>query len=593
MKTAAPFTQLLCLAACLGLPVLGAWAQGEQRPATALWATHAMDRVMRDRAPETDWEPHLFAARGEWEALQVVVSGAPDDVQGVMLTSTSLKGPDDAVIAAPVLLREQYVAITTPSEASPLRAGDYPDPLVPQTFPWQPLPTLDRVNQPFWVDVYVPPDAKPGDYKGEVTAQLVSGQKLSMSFGIHVWAFNLPRVPSMKTSMFIDWRRIAHIHGFADNLDRASPRLQGLLNNYYEMLVDNRLSPHEVWQAHPDADNPMSEKSFANIEHALVEHLLQRQAGTISLPLWLSWPFGDPLHSDRDAAMEYVVRYYRICEKLGCADRLYKLFSELDEPNDMKAYSVVREWGKFFHDIKDKYGVKVPLVITEQPTTDNPAWGSLVGAVDIWVPHVSKVWDDLENPAGHCAIPERLAAGEEVWTYTALVQTPEAWKTKHGNPKHLYAGQPPAWLTDYAPMNYRILGWLMPRHHITGFTYWSTCFWRHEEHDVWTNAGTYPHDSGDVYNGDGLLIYPARMKRHGVEGPVASIRLKWIRESVDDYDYTHLLEQRGFHNFAVDGSSNFARGFGDWDDNAAGMYQTRQVFGEMLEKLIARSRKTP
>lgn len=568
-------------------------SRAELRPATALWATHAMDRVMRDRPPETDWEPQLRAARGEWEALQVVLSGAPEDVQGAWLTSTSLRGPDDALIPAPVLLREHYVAVTTSSEASPLPPGDYPDALVPQTFPWQPVPKRERVNQPFWVDVYVPPDAHAGDYLGSVTANLVSGQKLTLEFKLHVWDFSLPRVPAMKSSIFIVWRRIAKIHGFDDQGSKADPKLQKILNAYYEMLVDNRLSAHEIWQAYPDDNQPTSEKSYAKIERALVEHLLQRQAGTIGLPLWPSWPFGDPLRTDRSAAMEYVVRYYRICEKLGCADRLYKIFGELDEPNDLKAYSQVREWGRFFHEVQAKYHVKVPLMVTEQPVPEDPAWGSLADAVDIWVPHVSEVWKDLEAPNATMEIPRRIAAGQQVWTYTALVQTPEAWKNAHGNPRHLGAGQPPVWLTDYPPMNYRILGWLMPRHQIAGFTYWDTSYWRHDDFDPWTNAGTYPHDNGEVYNGDGLLIYPARQDRHGYEGPVASIRLKWLRECADDYDYLHLLEEHGFHNLAIDGASNFARGFGDWDDNAPGLYQVRKVMGGMLEKLISRSRKSP
>lgn len=593
MNAFCPISRALRLTGWIGLALASWSARAEQRPATALWATHAMDRVMRDRAPSTDWEPQLHAARGEWEALQVVVSGAPEDVQGALLTSLSLKGPDDALIPAPVLLREHYVAVTASSEASPLPAGDYPDALVPQSFPWQGLPKLTRINQPFWVDVYVPPDAHPGDYRGVVSATLVSGQKLSLDFKLHVWDFNLPRVPAMKSSIFVVWRRIAKIHGFDPEASRAEPRLQRILNDYYDMLVDNRLSPHEVWQTYPDADKPVSEKSYASIERGLVDHLLQRQAGTIGLPLWPTWPFGDPLRTDRSAAMEYVVRYYRICEKLGCADRLYKVFGELDEPNDLKAYSQVREWGRFFHEIQLKYGVKVPLMVTEQPTPEDANWGSLTESVDIWVPHVSDVWNDLEAPKATQEIPRRLAAGQQVWTYTAMVQTPEAWKKLHGNPKTLGVGQPPVWLTDYPPMNYRILGWLMPRHHISGFTYWDTSYWRHEEHDVWTNAGTYPHDNGEVYNGDGLLIYPARQERQGMEGPVASIRLKWLRECADDFDYVHMLEERGFRNLAIDGSANFARGFGDWDDNVPGLYQTRLVMGGLLEKLVSRSRKSP
>ncbi len=578
---------------CLAFAAACGLAKAEERPATALWTTHAMDRVMRGQALNTEWEPQLHAARNEWEALQVVVSGAPVDVQGVTLSATSLKGPGDAIIPAPVLLREHYVAITKSSELAPLPPGDYPDALVPQSFPWQPLPALRRVNQPFWVDVYVPPDALAGDYYGLVTATLASGQKLTQDFRLHVWNFELPRLPALKTSIFVVWRRLAKIHGFDPEAHRADDKLQRILNAYYDMLVDNRLSPHEVWQAYPDADLPLGEKSYAQIEKALVEHLLQRGAGTIGLPLWPNWPLDDPLGLDRQAAMEYVVRYYRICEKLGCADRLYKIFGELDEPNDLKAYSQVRAWGKFFHEIHEKYGVKVPLLVTEQPTPDNPAWGSLTDAVDIWVPHVSEVWKDMEAPRGAHDITCRLAAGQQVWTYPALVQAPDEWKLAHNRPSKILSGQPPVWLTDFPPINYRILAWLMPRHDITGITYWNTSYWRNDDLDVWKNNGTYPHDNGEVYNGDGFLIYPAHYGTQGFEGPVASIRLKWLRECADDYDYLHLLQDRGFKNFAIDGARNFARGFGDWDDNVPGLYQTRKVMGGLLEKLITRSRKSP
>jgi len=82
-----------------------------------------MDRVMRERSPSL-WEPLIHAAMGEWEALQAVVTGVPDDVRGVRLTATSLQGPGAGLDPRPVPLREHYVQVKKSSEAAPLPPGD-------------------------------------------------------------------------------------------------------------------------------------------------------------------------------------------------------------------------------------------------------------------------------------------------------------------------------------------------------------------------------------------------------------------------------------------------------------------------------------
>lgn len=568
---------MLCLLLCSSV-CLATSAHAEP----TVWATQAMNRVFRDTKP-TAWQPALKAARGEWESFQLVITGTPTEIKGMFAAGTCLHGPDDAIIPAPVLLREHYVAIQHSSESAPLPAGDYPDALVPQTVPWPELPKAERINQPFWIDVYVPPDAKPGDYTSTVKLVLTDGRVLTQDFTLHVWDFALPRLPSLKSSMFIVWRRIAKVHGFDPEANTAAPQLQAILDDYYDMLVDHRLSPHEVWATYPDAEEPLSDASYEHMEAGLRKHLLGRQAGMIGLPLWLDWPVHDPLVRGRKSAMNYVTRFYRICEKLGCADRLYKIFGELDEPKSQHDYAHVREWGRFFHEVRDRFGAKVPLLITEQIEPDDPKWGSLETCVDIWDPHVSAVWEDMEAKGAKHQIPKQIEAGKSVWTYTALVQTPDAWKALHGNPKTLGAGQPPVWLTDYPPMNYRILGWLAPRYNISGLSYWETSHWP-EGHDVWANNETYPHAETN-YNGDGFLIYPAHLAMHGREGPVASIRLKWLRESMDDHDYIQLLTDRGFKNTALDLSATFSRGFGDWNDDATSLYEAREFMASLLERM--------
>ena len=43
------------------------------------------------------------------------------------------------------------------------------------------------------------------------------------------------------------------------------------------------------------------------------------------------------------------------------------------------------------------------------------------------------------------------------------------------------------------------------------------------------------------YNGEGMLFYPG--EDAGIDGPIASIRLKNLRDGMEDYEYFTLLEK--------------------------------------------------
>ena len=551
----------------------------------SVWATDGMDRVRRADAPRPWLEPRLTAARGEWEPLQVVARGLAADLEKIQVTASPLRGENAEIIPPPVVLREHYVTVSRSTELSPLPNGEYPDALVPPTFPVQSITGDGVVNQPFWLDVYVPPGTPAGDYTGSVKISAGDGEPKIMRYSLHVWDFELPQLPALKSSMFIVWRRIAQIHGFDREASSAPPRLQGILDDYYDMLASHRLSPHEVWAAYPDAAEPTSQHSYDHIESALKHHLIQRGAATVGLPLWETWPFNAPLGADRAAAMDYVVRYYRICEKLGCADRLYKIFGELDEPHDEDAYAKVKAWKQFFDEVNAVHKVRVPLLITVQPMNDSAALRAVADSADILTPHVSALWMDREGEGGPQLTLKHLQKGGQLWTYTALVQAPDEWKVAQGRPTRLTHGHPPVWLTDYPAIHHRLLAWLAPRYGVTGFSYWDTSHFPEEGFDPWYDAGTYPHTNGDVYNGDGFLIYPAHQATQGYEGPVASIRLKWLRECVDDYDYLALMMAAGEKQQVLQRAASFARGLCDWDDNLAALYAAREDIARHLEKL--------
>jgi len=539
----------------------------------------AMTRVMRVQEVADNAEA-IEAARGEWESLQVVLSGSSQDIKGITLEATALKGPDNASIPAPTILREHYVKVTKSTPMAPLPAGDYPDALVPQDFPWQELPNEHPINQPWWIDVHVPYGIKAGLFAGEVVAKNAKGAEIARTkLMLRVADFDMPVVPRLRTSIMTVWRRIAEVHGFDRQKEPPSPALTALLEQYYQMFAEHRLSIDQTYPTYPDGNTgKLDEKA---VEAGMRKQVLHRHTSTLGLPIWQEWPFSDPLGKQRSAAMNYCATWMKTLQKLKAESRGYIIMGDLDEPNSSEGYGLVRRWGDFFNEVEATHGIRMPLLITEQPTPDSWWWGSLDGFVDIWVPHFSSVWQDMESAKGKRDISRRMKAGDEIWCYAALVQMPQDWLDRHGNPKQLTESNPPVWCLDYPAMNHRILGWLMPRHGITGLTYWDTLY-ASKDVDVWADAGSFQHPSGEVYNGDGSYIYPATKKRHGHEMPVASIRLKWLREMCDDYDYLMLARDLGLEKPAMKLTETFARGFGDWNDDMNKLYATRRAIAALI-----------
>lgn len=550
-----------------------------------IWLADGMTRVSREEKPRPAKNLVLHAARGEWEPLQAVIHASPEQLKQVDVDAATILHASGAELPPPEIFHEHYVRVSKSTMNAPLPPGEYPDALLPLDMPAEPHPAVEATNQPFWIDVFVPYAAAAGDYKGTLRFRLADGTSLTASFTLHVWSFDLPVVPRLRTSILTTPRSVSRAHGIAFDGSHYSLELAQVLNQYHDLLARHRLAIDQIYSALPEPDGTINEEK---VERALRRHLLHRHASTISIPIWPDWPFKDPLGKDRAAAMKHIATYAHLLEKIRCANRGYVIMGDLDEPNDADAYATVRRWGEFFNEVEKKHGVRVPLMITEQPTPEKAAWGSLVGAVDIWCPHFSDVWNDMEWAGGSHDIAIRRQGGDEVWAYAALVQNSEAWANAHQRPKVFKSSHSPVWCTDYPPINHRIHAWLFPKHGITGFSYWDTLH-QPAGADPWKDAGSFHSESGeDVYNGDGFFIYPATQERHGRNAPVASMRLKWLRESADDYDYLMLARELGLDEKARQLTETFARGFGDWDDNVPALLEARTTLGRLVEQASER-----
>jgi hypothetical protein len=74
---------------------------------------------------------------------------------------------------------------------------------------------------------------------------------------------------------------------------------------------------------------------------------------------------------------------------------------------------------------------------------------------------------------------------------------------------------------------------------MTGLLYWRVDNW---SEDPWQTLRVAA-DPRNYPAGEGMLLYPGEAV--GTEGVVPSLRLKWLRDGADDYDYGRLLKDKG------------------------------------------------
>lgn len=564
-----------------------------------VWTAGAMDRVFLQSGPPPSGGTGITirACRNEWESAQVVVQSSAATLSRL---SYRIAVPGDAAFPPPAVFQVLDVPVRKSSPHAPLKPGLYPDALVPLAPGCSPSINTFRgrkgkVNLRLWLDFRVPAEMNPGSYTFVLTVADPDNPSLTgkAEITVEVLPETLPAKPTLRSFFGLEEHRIARIHG----LDRVKQgiELARVMDRYYQLLADARLQPglvfatsppvgqdgRLVWSRPPSATLPapadVVRKYFGSTGPFNVFHL----------PMWGDYPFADPLGENRAQAVAYLAELARLAHRTAPRAELVFSVGQLDEPDTEEAYRHVREWSALVRAAAAKAGTPVKFFVTEQPRPQNPEWGSLVGSVDIWAPHVMWAWEDLESKAGGRLIRRRIQDGDDVWCYPALAQFRDRWQREMGTPNMAGDSCPPVWLTDYPPVHYRVLPWICAVHGMTGMHYWNTFEWPPHV-DPWEDNGSFLIGDG-TFNGDGLLIYPpaparlvgsreaARMR------PCSSVRLKWIRDGVEDYGHLQILRKKN-PAAAARVRARVARGFADWQTSPDAMVAARAMITEALKK---------
>ena len=214
----------------------------------------------------------------------------------------------------------------------------------------------------------------------------------------------------------------------------------------------------------------------------------------------------------------------------------------------------MRAWARALH----AAGIDNLVTMSPDPDLYDDQGGSKRSAVDVWV-LLPNMYDAVKQ-----RVLEVLRKGDKVWSYAALVQD----------------GYSPKWEIDFQPINYRIVpGFMSYSLNLTGILYWSVDWWTE---DPWHNVQTFRNKQGYDFPGEGMLVYPGQPI--GLTGVVPSMRLKWIRDGVNDYDYLQLLTKRGCGEEAARSARLVATSWSEWTKDPEVLERERIRLGSALDR---------
>ncbi|QRK07992.1 DUF4091 domain-containing protein [Archangium violaceum] len=519
----------------------------------------ALEKVRPGVTLKGEKEARLSLARGECEAAQVVL---PPDVSRIRVKPLALRGPGGKTLEASVW-REAFLDVKTPSNSQG-GTGPWPDPLVPVEAPPGPkgVPTV------LYVELCAPEKQVPGTYQGALSLE-ADGKPLSpVPFTAEVQPFVLPATSSLPNSFGISLYSIAKGHG----LKPESPEARELLRDYALALLAHRVSAHGMSMNPPPVrfEDGKPVVDFSTYDAELAPFL----EGT-ALPSGARFTTTDvrdnpAARTDKEKAAYYRALAEHFREK-GWRARLF--FYAKDEPKPEDVPLVRAQAQRVRAANKD-----VPVLVTA------PLDEALRGSADILAPTLNCFFPRPGPQTCRNVLPLKTLRGKldphvKVWWYQSC--------NSHGctggpaeDPavEKVYSGWASYMVDHPAPLN-RAMGPLAFLSGVDGELYFDTVF-AYNTKDPWKDLFEFGG------NGDGTFFYPGTPSRPGFtrHQPVVSLRLKHLRDGLEDYEYLRLLESLGEQTFAREAARRLTRSGYEVETDPRQWEQVRREMTTRLRK---------
>ena len=502
-----------------------------------VWAIDGMERVRLDDISRGTTFIELWAARGEYEPFQIAIRAPAGGLDEVDLSVGPLWSDNGTGIPVEnvTLYRQHFIGV---AQGSPAWRRNHP------------LPPDGRPNEPLGPGIYPEPLIPFRDPIGG--AVLPAAPLIAAPFSVPaghtqpIWV-DIFVPPDTLSGTYHATFTVTSVQGTADI---------GLTLHVWDFelpLKPSLRSDFGFWNALDKASAVTLVRHRLmprDIEPAWLERLAKFGLNGVNIGFW------SHLNQRACAAgenamlppptVDEVKAIARVFER-GLAHHSY--FA--DEIDDCSTYEASAEQVRDFARALQEGGT-TPLL------TAYPSDAFWIDGPFIWAlpPYAFLQSDGLERVREH---------GQELWSYNAVYLD----------------NYSPKWLLDYPALNFRLQpGFISQSLGLTGLLYWAVDYW--VEGEEWAE----PIAFGPNYPGEGVLVYPGSMV--GVEGVVPGLRLKWLREGVEDYEYVELLKQQGEGAFALELTRSVGRSFVDWSRNPAAVQAVRRRLGDRLHELASR-----
>ncbi|MFT3916883.1 MAG: DUF4091 domain-containing protein [Anaeromyxobacteraceae bacterium] len=502
--------------------VLAALASPLAASPADLWVASATEKIRPDAQPGRAHEARIAAAKNEFEAFQIVVRGP---ARGVTARAEAFAQPGGARIDGVRLYREALIDVGSPS-ALDGGTGRWPDALVPavdevdgearNAFPFD-VPAGE--SRAIWVEVHVPAGARAGGYAGSI-AITADGAETRVPVALEVWGFELPSTSSLRTHFGLGYGLLqgGHAMGGEDSAVRVK---------YATLALDHRVSLSGV------ADDGMNVRDFEHLERVygpLIDGTAKTALEGARLTT-VKYVGGRTSLEDHRAWAEHA-------KARGWMDRLFDY--TCDEPPLQCGWDEIGPRARAAHDADPAFRTLVTTQLWDAEDHD------VAKDIDIMVPVVNFMDD---KPGSAVSGDQRArydgflasAPTKELWLYESCMSHGCGGTVNIGSPndEDRYFTGWPTYMIDASAVRNRAMEWISFLERASGELYWETG-WAFQQ-NPWTSQWDF---SG---NGDGTLFYPGTPARIGgtTDVPVASIRLKMIREGMEDYEYLKLLADAG------------------------------------------------
>jgi hypothetical protein len=500
--------------------------------ASNIWIAPSLHRVGMSDAPGKDNQANLWAAKGEYESFQIVANGGSNGLKITDVTVSDLKGPDGQTIprTAFTLFREKYMHVTSSSpnwkgSNQPMAPGWYPDALIPFTDP---------------------------ESGKRLSGAAITALPFDLKAGVNqpFWVDLLvPRTakPGKYSGTYTVSTNQGEVTGqIGLNVwNFTLPNAPSLKSSFLfftgaggveaqRELLRNKISPLST--------NPKDQPELMKEYGLSTTHIGPFSGADIGRCSMSPAPSAAQFKALAASQAPGLSLYNYSADEIGRCSNLYP---------------TIKQWAANMH----QAGIK--NLITMSPTPGLYDDGTGHSAVDIWV--LLPVM--YNNSKQH--VTEVLNKGNLVWSYNTLVQ--DAYS--------------PKWLIDFDPVNFRIQpGFISQSLNLTGMLYWRVDRWPSNAWDNVNNAGTFASAN---YPGEGMLVYPGQPV--GVKGVVASMRMKWLRDGVEDYDYVQILKGLGREDVAMQISRSVGPDWTNWTRDPGAIEAARKKLGEAIDQIMSKS----